>query len=80
MHFREIGLNIASGIISLGKCKIFNNGVTILIIISIIPDALNAPIAINKPTNVGTNPIVISIASFAPSIKSSNTVFLDLKE
>ena len=39
----EIGLNSASGAISLGKLTIFKTGVNIFTIISIIPELLNAP-------------------------------------
>ena len=72
MHCRDIGLNIASGMISLGIFKMFNIGDIKLTIKSNIPDTLKALIAINNPINVGNILITISIPSFAPFIKISN--------
>ena len=71
----EIGLSIASGINSLGKFTAFKIGDINFIIISKIPELLNAPIATNNPINVGNIPIVISNPSFAPSINVSKTLF-----
>ena len=68
----EIGLNIASGIISLGIPSKFVAGLIIFITISIIPELLKAPIATNSPTNVGNIPITIFNPSFVPSINVSN--------
>ena len=73
MHFREIGLIIASGITSLGNPNIFVIGEIKLITTSKIPELLNAPIATNSPTRVGSIFIAISIPSFAPSKKISKT-------
>ena len=75
MHFREIGLSIASGIISLGNPKIFVIGEIKLIMNSKIPELLRTPIATNKPINVGKILITISIPSLAPSKKMSKTGF-----
>ena len=74
----EIGLNIASGIISLGKFINFNNGSINLIIISMIPELLNVPTAKKRPTSVGKILITIFIPSFAPSINLSNTSFFSM--
>ena len=63
----EIGLSIANGIISLGKCITFKRGVIKRIIISNTPEFLSAPIATNNPTKVGRILKTISIPSFAPS-------------
>ena len=62
----DIGLNIANGIISLGKFKISKIGVTKLIIKSNIPELLKAPIATNNPINVGKIFNTIFNPSFAP--------------
>lgn len=78
MHFRDIGLSIASGIISLGIFKIFNMGLIVFIIKSSIPDTLRALIAINKPIKVGNMFTTIPIPSFAPSIKISNVFFFSI--
>ena len=54
MHFREIGLSIASGIISFGNPKRFVIGDITFITKSNTPEALSVPIATNKPTSVGS--------------------------
>lgn len=79
MHFREIGLSIASGIISDGILKNCKIDESICTIKSIIPELLSAPIATNKPTRLGNIFTVISIPSFAPSKKVSNTLFFSIK-
>ena len=76
MHFREIGLNIARGIISNGICNKLITGS--FIIKSKTPEYLNALIATNKPTNVGKIFITISNPSLAPFKKISNTLFLSI--
>ena len=43
-----------------------------------IPELLKAPMATNKPTNVGKIFITISIPSLAPSKKTSKTFILSL--
>lgn len=68
----DIGLNIASGIISLGIPSKFVAGLIIFITMSIIPELLRAPIATNSPTKVGNIPITIFSPSFVPSINVSN--------
>lgn len=78
MHFREIGLNIARGIISNGICNKLITGSISFIIKSKIPEYLNALIATNKPTNVGKIFITISNPSLAPFKKISNTLFLSI--
>lgn len=75
MHFREIGLNIANGIISFGKLKILVIDEIIFITKSNTPELFNAPIATNNPINVGKTFKTISIPSFAPSKKISKTGF-----
>ena len=67
-HFRDIGLNSASGNISIGNIIIVNIGDNILPIPSIIPELLNAPIARNNPISVGKIFIVVFNPSFVPSI------------
>lgn len=79
MHFREIGLNIASGIISVGILKKLTKGDISFIIKSITPEDLNAPIATNKPIKVGKSFATISTPSFAPSKNVSKTLFLSIK-
>lgn len=78
MRFRDIGLSIANGIISLGIFKIFNMGFIAFIIKSNIPDTLRALIAINKPIKVGNMFTTIPIPSFAPSIKISKVFFFSI--
>ena len=79
MHFREIGLNIARGIISNGICNKLITGSISFIIKSKTPEYLNALIATNKPTNVGKIFITISNPSFAPSKKISKTPFFSTR-
>ena len=57
----------------------FKRGVIKRMIISKIPELLKAPIATNNPTKVGKILKTISIPSFAPSKKSSNTLFFSIK-
>lgn len=78
MHFREIGLKIASGIISFGIPKNFIAGYIILIMKSNIPEYLNAPIATKSPIKVGNIFKTISKPSFAPFKKISNTFFFSI--
>lgn len=78
MRFREIGLNSASGNISIGNFIIVNIGDKIFPIPSIIPELLNAPIAKNSPISVGKIFIVVSNPSFVPSINISNTFFFSI--
>ena len=78
MHCREIGLNIASGIISTGICSILISGDINFIIKSNTPEYLNALIATNNPINVGKIFITISNPSFAPFKKISNTLFFSI--
>ena len=72
----EIGLKIASGIISGGIFNIFSVGFIIFITKSKIPELLRAPIAKKSPIKVGNILITIFIPSFAPFKKISNTFFL----
>ena len=75
MHFREIGLSIASGITSFGNPKRFVIGEIKFITKSNTPEFLSVPIATNNPTSVGSIFIAISIPSFAPSRKISKIGF-----
>ena len=71
----DIGLRIARGKTSIGKLNKLTIGFVKLIIPSIIPDVLNAPIATNKHKSVGNKFITVLAPFFAPSIKIS-TLFL----
>ena len=75
MHFREIGLNSASGSISIGNFINVNIGDKTFPIPSIIPELLNAPMAKNNPIRVGIIFIVVSNPSLVPSINISKTFF-----
>ena len=72
----DIGLNIASGITSLGNPTLFVKTDTALVIISNNPELLSTPTAKNIPNNVGKILITILIPSVAPSTKMSYTFFL----
>ena len=74
----EIGLKIASGIISAGIFNISIIGLIKFIITSNIPEALNAPTAKNIPINVGNMFITTSNPSFAPSKNVSYTLFFSI--
>lgn len=78
MHFREIGLKKANGIISFGIPKKFIIGDKRLIKKSIIPELLKTPIATKSPISVGNNLKTMSIPSFAPSKKTSKTFTFSL--
>ena len=78
-RFREIGLNIAKGIISFGIPKKFVIGEIICTTKSNSPELLNTPIATNNPIRVGNILNTISIPSFAPSTNISNTFIRSLK-
>ena len=71
----DIGLKIARGKTSIGKLNKLIIGFIKLIIPSITPDVLNAPIATNKQRSVGNKLITVLTPFFAPSIKIS-TLFL----
>lgn len=68
----DIGLSMASGIISFGMFIRFVTGLSMFITRSNIPDVLSTPIATNNPISVGNMLIIIFIPSFAPSINVSN--------
>ena len=78
MHFRDIGLSSANGIISLGIPIKFVIGNSKFAIKSIIPDDLSAPIATNSPISVGTSFTTISIPSLLPSRNVSKTFFFSI--
>lgn len=75
MRFRDMGLKIASGNISIGNLNFTNIGEIISSIPSIIPELFRVPIAKNNAISVGNSFIVIFIPSSTPSINKSNTFF-----
>lgn len=76
----DIGLKIARGKTSIGKLNKLTIGFIKLIIPSITPDVLNAPIATNKQRSVGNKLITVLAPFFAPSIKISTLFLFSLTE